>query len=62
MGEALNAKRDQAWALSVTAPVDQFDTVWDTNMEEYLAAGGQAIIDERTQAWEALYGDKTMLD
>ena len=62
MGEALNAKRDQAWALSVTAPVDQFDTVWDTNMEEYLAAGGQAIIDERTQAWEALYGDKTMLE
>ena len=62
MGEALNAKRDQIWALSVTAPVDQFDSVWDENMAEYLAAGGQAIIDERTQAWEALYGDKTMLD
>jgi putative aldouronate transport system substrate-binding protein len=62
MGEALNAKRDQIWALSVTAPVDQFDAVWDENMAEYLAAGGQAIIDERTQAWEALYGDKTMLD
>ncbi len=31
-------------------------------MAEYLSAGGQAIIDERTAAWEALYGDKDTLD
>ena len=31
-------------------------------MTDYLNAGGQAIIDERLAAWEALYGDKTMLD
>jgi putative aldouronate transport system substrate-binding protein len=61
MGEGLNAKRDQAWALSVTCSVDEFDAVWDQNMEEYLSAGGQAIIDERTAAWEATYGDADML-
>ena len=62
VGEGLNAKRDQAFSLSVVAPVDQFDSVWDENMAEYLSAGGQAIIDERTTAWEGLYGSATTLE
>ncbi|MCR5120364.1 MAG: extracellular solute-binding protein [Lachnospiraceae bacterium] len=62
VGEGLNAKRDQAFSLSVVAPVDQFDSVWDENMAEYLSAGGQAIMDERTTAWEGLYGSATTLE
>ena len=29
-------------------------------MNEYLAAGGQAIMDERAEAWQRVLGDKTM--
>ena len=42
------------------AEVD-FDSVWDSLMDEYLKAGGQKIIDERTQKWEATYGTSEML-
>jgi putative aldouronate transport system substrate-binding protein len=31
-------------------------------MQEYLAAGGQAIIDERKAKWESIHGDKENLD
>lgn len=61
MGPALSEKRDVAYDLSVSAPVDQFDAVWDQNMTDYLNAGGQAIIDERTEKWEATFGDTDSL-
>ncbi|MBR3305866.1 MAG: extracellular solute-binding protein [Lachnospiraceae bacterium] len=61
-GESLAEKRNQAWALSVVAPVDQFDAVWDENMANYLSAGGQDIIDERTEKWEAQYGSSETLE
>ncbi|MCR4792567.1 MAG: extracellular solute-binding protein [Lachnospiraceae bacterium] len=62
MGEALNAKRNQIYDICLSCSVEEFDQKWDELMADYLAAGGQAIIDERTQAWEALYGDKEWLD
>ena len=58
MGEALASKRDEVYV----AAVDAFDTTWDNAMADYLSAGGQAIIDERTTAWEAAYGSATSLD
>ena len=61
MGPALSEKRDVAYDLFVSAPVDQFDAVWDQNMTDYLNAGGQAIIDERTEKWEATFGDTDSL-
>lgn len=61
MGPALSEKRDVAYDLSVSAPVDQFDAVWDQNMTDYLNAGGQAIIDERAEKWEATFGDTDSL-
>ena len=62
MGEALNAKRDIIYDTVVVCDPAEFDAKWDELMSDYLNAGGQAIIDERAAAWEALYGDKTMLD
>ena len=61
MGPALSEKRDIAYDLSVSAPVDQFDSVWDQQMADYLSAGGQAIIDERIEKWAATFGDATAL-
>ena len=29
-----------------------FDKVWDSGIEEYLGAGGQAIMDERAAKWK----------
>ena len=55
MGEALSAKRDEVYDTSVVASVDSFDATWDAAMNDYLSAGGQAIIDERTSAWDAVY-------
>lgn len=55
MGEALASKRDIIWDTAVTASEADFDAVWDAAMDDYLASGGQAIIDERTTAWDAVY-------
>ncbi|MDR0929003.1 MAG: extracellular solute-binding protein [Oscillospiraceae bacterium] len=55
MGPALNAKRDTFLPQAIAAPVDQFDAVYDAGMEDYLASGGQAIIDERTEAYAKYY-------
>jgi len=41
----------------MSASVDAFESVWDEGVADYLGSGGQAIIDERTQKWEATYGD-----
>lgn len=62
LGISLNEKRDAFLSKAVTASVEEFDAVYDAGMSEYLSAGGQAIIDERTEKWEAAYGDATMLE
>ncbi len=61
VGEALSSKRDQVYDTAVSAAADAFESTWETGMADYLASGGQAIIDERTTAWEATYGDATEL-
>ncbi|MCR5100066.1 MAG: extracellular solute-binding protein [Butyrivibrio sp.] len=61
VGEALSSKRDQVYDTAVSAAVDAFESTWESGMADYLASGGQAIIDERTTAWEAAYGDATEL-
>ena len=59
-GTDLDGKRDQAYDKAVVASEADFDSVWDQGMEEYLAAGGQAIIDERTEAWDATYSSDNL--
>ena len=61
MATALSDKRDVVFDTSVIVPVDQFDDTWDTGFADYLSSGGQAIIDERTAAWAATYGDTDTL-
>lgn len=51
MGPALSEKRNVLLDQSVVAPANQFDSVYDGAMKDYLASGGQAIIDERTQKY-----------
>ena len=60
-GTDLTGKRDQGFDNSIVASEADFDAVWDKFMDEYLAAGGQDIIDERQEAWDATYGTATML-
>ncbi|MCR5232822.1 MAG: extracellular solute-binding protein [Lachnospiraceae bacterium] len=57
VGEALNAKRTEVYDLAVTAAPADFDSVWDSGMEEYMAAGGKDVSDERAAKWAEVYGD-----
>jgi len=61
MGTSLGEKRDIAFDKSVIASVADFDKVWDDNMKDYLKSGGQKIMDERKEKWEATFGDADML-
>lgn len=55
VGDTLSAKRDQVYDTAMSASTADFDKVWDEGIADYLGAGGQAIIDERTAAWEKVY-------
>ncbi len=55
VGDTLSAKRDQVYDTAMSASTADFDSVWDEGIADYLGAGGQAIIDERTAAWEKVY-------
>ena len=57
VGTSLTAKRDAMLTQAVSASVDQFDAVFDAGMDDYLASGGQAIIDERAEKLLAVYGE-----
>ena len=56
VGTSLSEKRDELLSKALIAPVDQFDEVYDSYMEEYLSMGGQDIIDERIEKLAAVYG------
>ncbi len=61
VGDTLSAKRDQLYDQAVVASEADFDSVWDSLMSDYLASGGQDIIDERTEKWTEYFGDSDML-
>ncbi len=61
VGDTLSAKRDQVYDQAVIAAEADFDKVWDELIADYLSAGGQAIIDERTAKWEEFFGSSDML-
>lgn len=61
VGDTLSAKRDQIYDKAVSATPEEFDSVWDEGIADYLSSGGQAIIDERDQKWVAQFGDVDML-
>ena len=49
IGTSLSEKRDAFLCKAVVAAPDQFDAIYDAGMEDYLASGGQDIIDERAE-------------
>ncbi len=61
VGDTLSQKRDIAYDKAVVASTADFDKVWDEELKNYLSAGGQAIIDERTKKWEEFFGSSDML-
>ena len=61
IGDTLSAKRDQVYDNAVSASEADFDSVWDSMLAEYLSSGGQAIMDERAEKWEAVFGSADML-
>ena len=61
VGDTLSSKRDQIYDNAVVAAEADFDSTWDSFMSDYLSAGGQAIIDERTEKWAEYFGDADML-
>ena len=61
VGDTLSSKRDIVYDNAVVASVADFDSVWESGLSDYLAAGGQAIIDERTAKWEQFFGSSDML-
>ena len=61
MGTVLSEKRDIVFDTAVIASEADFDSVWDDGMSDYLSAGGQDIMDERAEKWNATYGDAVNL-
>ncbi len=61
VGDTLSSKRDQIYDNAVVAPVADFDSTWDSFMDDYLSSGGQDIMDERAAKWEEYFGDADML-
>ena len=61
IGDSLTAIQRSTFDKSVAAAEADFDSVWDSGINDYLAAGGQAIIDERLEKWTEAYGSATML-
>lgn len=61
VGDTLSSKRDQLFDQAVIAKETDFDATWDQLIDEYLAAGGQNIIDERTAKWTEFFGNADML-
>ena len=59
-GTDLTTKRDETFCKSIVCSEADFDATWDNGMDEYLAAGGQAIIDERKAAFEATYSSENI--
>ena len=57
MGTALGEKRNIMYDQVVGCAPEEFEANWEKYMGDYLSSGGQAIIDERTEKWQALYGD-----
>ena len=57
VGDSLNKKRNELLTKAVVASEAEFDAVFDAGMDDYLASGGQAIIDERAEKLLAVYNE-----
>jgi len=51
-GQTLKDKADALLAQSIRAPTAQFDSVWDAGYRDWLASGGQEVLDERRSLYK----------
>lgn len=51
-GNALKAKLNEIIVKTAMVSPENFDSTYDSLMKEYMAGGGQAILDERTKVYE----------
>ncbi len=51
-GSALNEKLSEVYTKSITCSIESFSDTFDAQIQEYLDMGGQAVIDEKTEAYE----------
>ena len=58
VGTSLQTKRDEIFTKAVTASVEDFDSVYDSELADYMNMGGEEIINERIEKLEAVYGIK----
>ena len=58
IGSTLSEERDKFLNQAVTAPVEEFDAVYDAGVANYMAIGGEAIMNERAEKIEAATGYK----
>jgi len=54
--KVLDDKELEIYAKSITAKPEDFDNVWDSLIQEYLAAGGQEVLDQRAALWDEIRG------
>ena len=62
VGSSLESYRDTWIDQAVVAPVEEFDSVYDAGLQEYLDMGGQSIIDERAAKLKDVYGVEIATD
>ena len=56
IGTTLNDERNTFLGKAVTAPVEDFDRIYDEGVDNYMSIGGQDIMDERAEKIEAATG------
>lgn len=56
----LTQKGQEIFAKSITCKPSEFDSVYDSLVKDYLAAGGQAVIDEKRAAFKAMIAAGTI--
>lgn len=54
--KVLDDKELEIYAKSITAKPEEFDAVWDSLIQEYLAAGGKEVLEQRAKLWDELRG------
>jgi putative aldouronate transport system substrate-binding protein len=52
--QTLNQKGSEIFVKSITCKPAEFDATYDSLVKEYMAMGGQAVVDERRAAYKAM--------
>ncbi|GIQ62519.1 hypothetical protein PACILC2_10870 [Paenibacillus cisolokensis] len=53
-GTSLLEKFNEIFVRTTMVKPEQFESTYETMMKDYMASGGQAILDERTEAYREM--------